>query len=84
VGGPTVRKGNTRKEALIPKALAHSAPPVQHVTDTQRHRTGATFFSRLKGTLEKGLYPQHFLYFLPLPQGQGSLRLILPAFMAAT
>jgi hypothetical protein len=25
--------------------------------------------------------PQHFLYFLPLPQGQGSLRLIFSTFL---
>jgi len=32
---------------------------------------------RLRGFWERLQLPQHFLYFFPLPQGQGALRLIL-------
>ena len=61
--------------ARLPVARRHAG------SHRHRSREGVHVLLDRQGITPRGVYlPQHFLYFLPLPQGQGSLR---PTFMTS-
>ena len=65
----------------IPGVLSVPQPRFRDRVETQSPRTatGGRHFKNLRESLSYTPLPWHFLYFLPLPQGQGSFR---PTFVS--